>query len=532
MVPAGGQRGTKVTVTASGAFTWPVKVSAPGVEAVPTADSGKIEITIPADLPTDRVWVRLYNAEGASATFPFQIDNLPEIAEVEPNNSPKTAQKLPESSFIVNGVLEGADVDSFAVPLKAGQTLVAAVDANTALGSPMDAMLQIVTPNGTVVAENNDDVQLDPRLAYTAPRDGIYIARLFAFPSAPGTSIAFVGGANFVYRMTLTTGPYITHAIPLAVSAPTADKPNEPQTVEVVGWNIPAGTRLPVVALGGERLAGFPEYEPIDELRNSADSRLGIVFAPGFANSARVRIVPHASVPTVMTADAAPLAPSSTVTGWLKTKGQRDVHKVTLQKGQTFVASVESRSLNLLVDPVLLLLDPTGAKVAEVDDIGATQDSAVSHTAAHDGEYKFVVRDRYEQGGDRCAYRLSVRLEQPDFELNLTSDTVTIEPGKPTEVAVKIVRRAGPGGAVGPITIQIPNLPEGVTCPPVVSEPTGPTAAEVKLALTAAGPAFSGPVRVVGTAAQPKELARAARTPARLGATTDVAWLTVIEKKE
>jgi epoxyqueuosine reductase len=42
--------------------------------------------------------------------------------------------------------------------------LVAAVEANTALGSPMDAMLQVVSPRGFVLAENNDDIHLDPRL--------------------------------------------------------------------------------------------------------------------------------------------------------------------------------------------------------------------------------------------------------------------------------------------------------------------------------------------------------------------------------
>ena len=133
LFPAGGQRGTKVTVTASGSFTWPVRVWAPGLEATPTADSGKIDITIPADLPADRIWLRLFSAEGASATFPFQVGTLPEILEKEPNNSPKTAQKLEGTSLLVNGILEGADVDTFAVELQAGQTLVAAVEANTAL---------------------------------------------------------------------------------------------------------------------------------------------------------------------------------------------------------------------------------------------------------------------------------------------------------------------------------------------------------------------------------------------------------------
>jgi hypothetical protein len=65
----------------------------------------------------------------------------------------------------------------------------------------------------------------------------------------------------------------------------------------------------------------------------------------------------------------------------------------------------------------------------------------------------------------------------------------------------------------------------------VVSEPTGPTAGEVKLSLTANGPAVAVPIRVTGKTAQPAELQRFARTPARLGATSEALWLTVLEKK-
>lgn len=534
--PPGAQRGSKLTVTATGSFTWPVQVSVPGIEATPAADSGKIELTIPGDLPADRIWLRLFNAEGASTPYPLLVGNLPELNEVEPNNSPKSAQKLAEPSVTVNGVLDSGDVDAFAIPLKAGQRLVAAVDANTLLGSPIDAMLQIVTPEGIVLAENNDDLQLDPRLAFTVPRDGTYIARLFAFPSTPGTNIAYAGGANSVYRLMLTTGPVITHTLPLAAFqvSSTPEKPAEPVLVEVAGWNIPAGTRLPVVPWGGERLANSLEFEPIDDLRNPVDARLGLVFATGFAGSSRVRLVPHEALTELAGVDSASpqsVTPSATVTGWLRKPGQKDVFRVPLVKGQAFVVSVESRTLNLLVDPVVQLVDPAGAVVAEVDDLGATQDAALAHTAAHDGDYRVTVRDRYRQSGERCVYRLTVRLEQPDFELTVASEAISVEAAKPTELPVKIVRRGGPGEPIGAVTIQVMGLPATVTAAPVVSESTGPTAAEVKLSLTTTGVAFSGPVRIVGAATAPRPMTRAARTPARLGASAEVVWLTAVEQK-
>ena len=114
-VPRGGQRGTKVVVACKGIFSWPVKVWAPGLEVVPAQESGKLEVVIPKDLAADRVWIRLYNAEGISAAAPFLIDNLKEINEQEPNDEPRTAQVIGDANVIVNGVLQKT-VTSIASP--------------------------------------------------------------------------------------------------------------------------------------------------------------------------------------------------------------------------------------------------------------------------------------------------------------------------------------------------------------------------------------------------------------------------------
>ena len=90
--------------------------------------------------------------------------------------------------------------------MKKGQTLVASLEANRTLRSPMDAMLQIVSADGFVLDENNDFHGLDPQIAFTAKKDGTYIARVYAFPSSPDSSIRFFGSDACIYRLTLTTG--------------------------------------------------------------------------------------------------------------------------------------------------------------------------------------------------------------------------------------------------------------------------------------------------------------------------------------
>ena len=316
LFPAGGQRGTKLVVTCTGTFSWPPKVFAPGIEVAPTSELGQLQIEIPGDLPTDRVWIRLYDAEGTATPLPFLIGGLREISEQEPNDRPREAILLNEPgnsvphraaetaglnsssaarevdvletavAITINGALKDEDVDCFGVQLAAGQTLVAAVDAFARLGSPMDAILQVVSREGTVLAEKHDDLNLDPRLAFTATKPGIYVVRLFAFPASPDSSIRFAGGANQIYRLTLTTGPFVTHSIPL--SAPLAN----PGQVEAAGWNFAAPKKLSVVPLGGTRLLGYPEYEVLDDLRRAASAQWGFASSPEFPCGTRIRLTP------------------------------------------------------------------------------------------------------------------------------------------------------------------------------------------------------------------------------------------------
>lgn len=525
LFPAGGQRGSKATITLSGKFDWPVNVWAPGLEVAAGAESGKLDVTIPADLPADRVWLRLHNAEGASVLVPFLIGQLPEITEQEPNNASKEAQAIAESSVTINGALARADVDGFMVSLAAGQTLVAAVHANTRLGSPMDAILQVASPNGTVLAENHDALGLDPRIVFTAVQTGPHIVRLFAFPAAPDSTIAFRGGDDYIYRLTVTTGPFVSHAAPLAVTA------TEPGLVRLHGWNLPAELTAPIQPFGGERLAGFAELEPFGEIRASSEVRLGFAFSPEFAGAARVRLVSHAVVRDIPQSDAEhPLVitPPIAVTGCLQSPRQRDVYHIPLSKGQPVLITVDADELGFPVDPVLLLTDPAGNTAAEADDTGKHRDAALAHTPEQDGVYRLTVSDRYRHGSPRSFYRLTVRPEQPDFELTASADAIVIPAGKSAELPVNVVRRNVPGQDVGPITVTAVDLPEGVTIAEAVSEPKGPTAGKVTLTFSSSGSGSSGPIRLIGTAREPAEIVRGVRTPARLGAAWETVWLTAI----
>jgi hypothetical protein len=325
----------------------------------------------------------------------------------------------------------------------------------------------------------------------------------------------------------LTTGPFVSHAVPLTVSAA------DPGQVSMHGWNLPADAKLAVVPFGGDRFADHAELEPLGELRVPTDARLGFAFAPEFAGSARVRIVSQDVIATVPQSDAEhpfALTLPTAVTGCLAVEKQRDVYQIALTKGQSIVATMEADSLHFPVDPVMELLDPQGNSAAEVDDTGKNRDAVIAHTAKSDGNYRLTVTDRFRHGSPRGFYRLTVRNEQPDFELSASTDALVVTAGKPAELSVSVQRR---GDGVGPIAISADNLPEGVTISQAMTEAKSEgrrsrSSPKITVTFIATGPAFSGPIRLVGKATEPQEIQRSVRTPEKLGATWDQVWLTVI----
>ncbi|HJZ54800.1 MAG TPA: PPC domain-containing protein [Gemmataceae bacterium] len=502
LYPAGAQRGTSVEVTAAGNFDkWPVKVwaSDKGVTVEPGKDKGKLSVTVAADAVPGVYWLRAFNDDGASGMRPFVVGMLPELAEKEPNDDPKTAQKF-DGSAVVNGRLEKpGDVDCFAVSLKKGQTLVASLEANSTLKSPMDALLQIVSADGFVLDQNNDFRGLDPQLAFTAPKDGTYIARVFAFPSMPDSSIRFAGADTFIYRLTLTTGGFADYPLPLAVSA------EKPGSVAVVGWNIPDSARkLPVPAAGDT----------------------ATLFHPGIANPFRVRLEPHSCFDFTTPPESQPkLVPPFSVTGRL-TAGSESIFPVVGRKGQALSLQVQSRSLGLAVNPIIRVLDSEKKLLARAEPPKLSSDTTLSFTPPADGPFWVAVGDLFNGGGQRHVFLLRVVAAEPDYDLSVTSDRFAVPPGKSADIPVKVTRK---NGFTKPVEVVAEGLPEGVKLE--VKPPAGKADPNtVVVTLSAEKPSAGGAFRLVGRVKDEPATARTARAPLPdFEETTADLWVTVTD---
>jgi hypothetical protein len=502
LYPAGAQRGTTVEVTAGGTFErWPVGGWADrrGVVVKAGKARGTLTVTVAADALPGVCWIRLHDEQGASELRPFLIGTVPEVREREPNDDPARPHVLDKLPVVVNGRLEKpGDVDVFAVELRKGQTLVASLEANRTLKSPMDGVLQVVSPAGFVLEQNDDHLGMDPQVIFTAPSNGRYLVRTFAFPASPDASVRFAGAETFVYRLTLTTGGFADYAWPLAV--PRA----RPGEVAVVGWNIPeAARKLPVTVLPG--------------------SDLGLVFHPQLANVVPVRLEPHATaVATGPNRGEKPkrVAVPVTVTGRLVRPGAVDVYEFALRKGQTLPVLMEARPLDSPLDPVLRLTDGTGKLLKEARAARLGADPELTVTATADATYRIEVRDLHGEGGSRFVYRLRLAPALPDFALAVKGDRFALKPGTTLDIPVTVERRAG---FKGDIEVAAVDLPQGITAQPVRAAAGGTS---VTLRLKGEGTLAAGAFRIVGRAKGEPE--RAARAPATaVGVSTEHLWITL-----
>ncbi len=472
LYPAGAKRGSTVEVTAGGTFArWPVQAWASdrgvSIKILPT--KGKLSISVGADVSPGVCWIRLHDTEGPSAAKPFLVGVLPEVMEQEPNDDAKKPQSI-SGDCIVNGKLgQPGDVDCFSVRLRKGQTLVADLEANEVLGSPMDGVLQVLSADGAVLQENNDDRGLDPRIIFNAPAEGVFVVRLYAFPAVADSSIRFAGAETFIYRLTLTTGAFADHPFPLAVSRVS------PALVQAMGWNLPSDSRLSVKP-GDE-----------DELT---------LFEPRFVRPLKVRVEAHPCIveekPNGRKRPQTVKLPV-TVSGHIEPAGDVSVYRVEVRKGESLLFEVESHALGFPLDPVLRLTDASGKMLVEQDDNGASHDASLTYTPSADGVIHVEVRDLHGHGGPRYVYRLRIVRPEPAFALVVKGDRFILTPGKSLEIPVVIERK---NGFKEEIAIEGADLPAGVSAALVRTREANGT-----LKLTSGPGAGAGGFRIVGRGA-------------------------------
>ena len=508
LFPSGAATESTAEITVTGKLNQPgteVWTKHPGLSFEIPESGEAFKVTVAADAPAGLAWLRFHNADGAASLVPFVIGTLREQTESEPNNDLKKAARL-EGPRVINAKLgQGGDVDVFAIDLKKGQTLVSVIDANWRLAAPVDCVLQVLAPNGAVVEQVDDDRGNDPQLAVTATVDGTWYVRVFGFPAAPNSSIGFAGAATYRYRLTMTTGPYATHAIPSVVNAETGK-------LRLGGWNL------------SESLAG-----PLD-VAADRDATMP------FSHPSLPAEVPLARTENAVAVETEPcsrekplqIAIGTVACGTVDEPGDEDSYAFTAKKGQRLQFRVESRSLGYPLDAQLRLIDSTGKQLAVNDDSGRNVfDPLLKFNVPADGDYRICLRDLFDNGGFRFAYRLFCEEQKPDVQLAVKSDAFTVRQTEELSIPVTVTRS---NGFAEELSIELTGLPEGLTCEPVKSEAKGDSSKAVTLKFKAdIDKLFRGPIQVTTKTADGKSRLATAPLATYKTNTTDL-WLTVTAK--
>lgn len=378
--PPGGGLGATVDVEATGKFpSWPIKVWSDTSDIAWTClkDTGKLQVKIAPNAQVGLHWVRMYDDIGSTAIRPFLVGAHPELLESEPNNSPSEATRIDKFPATVHGILnKRADVDVFAISLKAHQLMAATVDAVKWLQSPADTTLQIIDRNGFVLAENLDHVGLDPYLEFRAPKEDSYFIRIFAFPATPDSTIAFSGGADWNYRLQIDT-----KSTPM------------------------------------DRSLDYSRWSEIESNRTIIESGKHDRFENAYAAQLPLRVRSTIASPR-----------------------QSDYFRFTTSKGKSYRVKVVAREFGSSLDPVITVYDATQKQIVQQDDVGNDRDSVTIVKAPSDGDCFIQVSDFHRFGGDRFAYVLDIEEFNPGYKVSVGSDLINATIDKEFEFTVAIDR--------------------------------------------------------------------------------------------
>lgn len=462
--PAGGQQGTTVEAVIGGEYILGATaglVSGTGV-TVRITDAGepdagreggpkrkkrnqsvidevvKLSIAIaPQAAPGDRE-IRLVTSNGLSGPLVFQVGQLREFKEIEPNDRPAKANLLPYLPVTINGQIMPGDVDMFEFNARQGQHLVAAVAARALIPYLADAVpgwfqatLSLSDARGREIAYDDDyKFNPDPVLYCEIPSNGTY--RLTIRDSIGR------GREDFVYRIRVGELPFVTSVFPLG-----AQRGTTPVAVKLVGWNLPGDTASLIVTQAA------PCILPISVSRDGLAAP-DVPFAVGedpevFAGDAATRPGP-----------GQPLSLPVVVNGRIRVPGQRDTFTFAGKTGEVVCLEVRARRLGSPLDSYLILSNSQGVRLGENDDVKDKAQGLITHqadseltvTLPADVTYTVTLFDTQGKGGDDYAYRLRLGAPAPDFELRATPASLGVAKGGTVAFAVQAIRRDGFKGAV------------------------------------------------------------------------------------
>lgn len=499
------------------------KTREPGMfEEGPQPVDNTFEVTIDKNVPVGNYDVRALGRFGLSNARAFMVGRHPDITETEPNDSQDKANEVSIPTAISGRSDKATDQDFYVFEAKKGQRLIVQCWAER-IDSQLDASLTLYDAKGNELDSSRDANRRDPLIDFVVPADGKYTLRVIDF--------VYAGGADYFYRVAISTDPYIDFIYP------PAGLPGSKGQYTVYGRNLPGGKPSDFY-VEGSRLEQMTANITLPDGQQARQLDVTTLVAPGDVNLDAIEYRVEGSNPAVVGVANAPIVleqepndeskpqqvslPCEFV-GRFDQQGDVDFVQFDAVKGDVYWLEVYSQRHGLPTDPYMLVqrvtTDAEGkvtvSDVKEVDDASANigglafnttcDDPSFRFVAPADGTYRVLVRDLYYRGDARYLYRLSMHQEEPDFRLvavpvfpgaaNVIDIWSTVlRPGGTQMVEVLVFRRDGFNEE---IEVRMEGLPGDVTCAPI-SIPGNQSSGTLVLQAGEKAKAWNGVVSVWG----------------------------------
>ena len=501
--------------------------------------SAKFKVTIPASVAPATYDCRVVNKSGVSNPRAFVVGDKPEANESDkPHNDVEIAQKV-ELGSVVNGFIANpADVDYYTFAAKAGQRVLVHC-ATSSIDSRARTLVEIFDANGKRISLNRNYKENDALADVTAATDGALFVRVSEFAYQAGT-------AEYFYRLSITTAPWIDSVYPAAIN------PTGPTAVTILGRNLPGGkvvaganvdgrpleslsvTIAPPTGAGGNYT--FRGYTPpaqalLDGFEYSLKGPGGASnIVPIYLTDAKVTLEKDAGAGGNDKPETAEeIAVPGEIAGTIGKRYDKDWFSFAAKKGDVYYFELTADRIGSNMDMYYVVKNATnmGNVVEEQDDDAellhpqtffnrSGDPASAKFTAPADGKYLVLVASRESNVnyGPRCIYRLKVSKPAPDYRAVVMAKgrdvpaTAIAHQGGELAFDLFVDRR---DGFNGPITATTEGLPAGVTAKPALVG-TASKWGTLVLSSTDAAAAFTGQITVKCTATiDGKPVVRSAR---------------------
>jgi hypothetical protein len=442
-----------------------------------------VELTVDSQAAPGIYLLRVASKSGISNPLAIAVDRLPQAA------FGPTIESLPVA---LSGNLPGGQTLQTRFRGKKGDTVSLDLEAQR-LGGATKPVVRLLDGRGTQLAYSPPLRTLggDARLTATLPADGEYTIELH--------DLLYRGTLPNHFRLKVGPLQFADLALPLGVTR------GSQATVSLPSSGIADAVAVDTASV----VAPSTQVVPLP-----GSLKLVTGAAPRIIVSAHAEMTEPARQPPQLPAlSAAPVA----ISGQLLQPGEEDRYELPVQPGQKLQVEVFAQRAGSPLDAVLNIYNATGGGLASSDDRAGTSDPLTEVTVpAGVTKLQLGIKDMQDRGGETFVYRLAVReAGAPDFSLSVTTDRLNIPAGGTQVLSVQATRR----GYAGPIDLQLPGLPAGIS----VQGNKIAENSDIALVTLTAAPDTAGAhglVQLVGTAsALPQPVLRVALAPELPGTT-------------